>query len=221
MLHVSGQSSGQTFLDRTGSEAIVATGFALRDRDDSAASGGIDATLDYSRATATAATSVDREPRRSSWREPILMTSPVLTVGADIPAPIERVYGIVADYRDGHPRIVPRPPFGDLEVEQGGVGAGTVVRFTIRVMGLRRSMRIEISEPEPGRVLVETETTAGAETTFTFEPIDDGRGTRVTISTRMRARAGWLGRLERALVARYLRPICVRELKNLAAVATG
>jgi hypothetical protein len=52
-----------------------------------------------------------------------------VSASADVRAPAEKVYAILADYRHGHPQIVPRPPFGLLEVEQGGYGAGTVIRF--------------------------------------------------------------------------------------------
>ena len=47
---------------------------------------------------------------------------------AQIRAPGRIVYSLIADYRNGHPRILPPryyPP--PLEVERGGVGAGTAI----------------------------------------------------------------------------------------------
>ena len=38
----------------------------------------------------------------------------------------ERGYSILADYREGHASILP-PQFTSMVVEQGGVGAGTVI----------------------------------------------------------------------------------------------
>ncbi len=51
---------------------------------------------------------------------------PLLHASAErtIPAPAAAVYALLADYRDGHPRILP-PAFSDLTVLQGGIGAGT------------------------------------------------------------------------------------------------
>lgn len=37
-----------------------------------------------------------------------------------IAVPAAKIYAIIADYRNGHPRILPKPLFVSLEVEQGG-----------------------------------------------------------------------------------------------------
>ena len=56
-------------------------------------------------------------------------------------------------------------------MEQGGIGAGTVIRFQMSALGQKRTLRAEITEPEPGRVLVETYLDSnGAVTTFTVDP---------------------------------------------------
>src|SRR5687768_1410472 len=38
---------------------------------------------------------------------------------AVIDAPAAVAYAIIADYREGHPHILPRPPFVSLDVEEG------------------------------------------------------------------------------------------------------
>ena len=53
----------------------------------------------------------------------------------------------------GHPQILPKPPFVSLEVEKGGIGAGTVIRIAMRVLGRLQTFGAVITEPEPGRVL--------------------------------------------------------------------
>lgn len=53
------------------------------------------------------------------------------------------VYRLIADYREGHPRIVPKQYFPRLEVERGGVGAGTIIRFQLRAFGATREVRAE------------------------------------------------------------------------------
>jgi hypothetical protein len=137
---------------------------------------------------------------------------------ATVDAPADVVYGIIADYREGHPHILPRRYFDWLEVERGGRGAGTVIRFQMRVLGRTRVLRAAVSEPEPGRVLVETDTGGdGPVTTFTVEP--EGSGSRVTFGTEMTSAGGLLGVVERFVLRRVLRRVYARELEQLGRVA--
>lgn len=145
----------------------------------------------------------------------------IITASAIIPARRERVYSIIANYNDGHARIVPRQ-FSHLVVEQGGVGAGTVIRYQMRLLGKRETFRAAITEPEPGRVLMETDLdTNGAVTTFTVDPGTAPADSRVTISTTLAVRTGFLGWIEKTISTLLLRPLYVQELANLARVATG
>lgn len=138
---------------------------------------------------------------------------------ASIQAPAAQVYAFIADYRDGHPRMLPRPYFVSLSVDQGGVGAGTAISFQIRLLGRTHTMRAMISEPEPGRALVETDMDTGSiVTTFLVVPKDGGEQAFVTITTRMRVPDGIFGALEGWLSERLLRPIYVKELAQLATV---
>jgi hypothetical protein len=90
------------------------------------------------------------------------------------------------------------------------------------VLGRKQTFRAEISEPEPGRVLVESYLDAkGAITTFTVDEGTAPADSRVTISTELPVRGGFLGLIEGKLSGISLRPIYERELENLARVATG
>jgi len=145
----------------------------------------------------------------------------VVSASAVIPARRERVYSLIANYNDGHPRILPKQ-FTSLVVEQGGVGAGTVIRFQMSLFGRRQTFRAAITEPEPGRVLVETDLNGnGAVTTFTVNPGGAPADSHVTISTELPVRGGFLGKVERTATTMLLRPIYLKELENLARVATG
>jgi hypothetical protein len=137
-----------------------------------------------------------------------------------IPAPAERVYSILADYHEGHPRILPPKYFADLVVERGGRGEGTVIRFTLRLPGNARAFRASVSEPRPGRVLVESDPEAGAVTTFTVTPVPGEPHARVAIETVARARSGPAGLLERVFAPLLLRSVYEEELRRLAAVAS-
>jgi Polyketide cyclase / dehydrase and lipid transport len=144
-----------------------------------------------------------------------------VAVSAVIPARRERIYSLLANYHDGHPRILPKQ-FTHLTVEQGGIGAGTIIRFEMSFFGKKQSFRAAITEPEPGRVLVETGLDSnGAVTTFTINPGSAPADSNVTIATRISVRAGFSGRIERAVTTLLLRPIYKKELENLARVATG
>lgn len=135
-----------------------------------------------------------------------------------VPAPPVVVYGILADYRVGHPGILPPEHFRDFTVEQGGVGAGTVIRFRMVGPGTSRTTLGRVEEPEPGRVLTERYEDTGAVTTFTVDP--EAGGSRVTFTTVWNS-PGLRGVVERLLAPPFLRRVYARELTNLARAATG
>jgi hypothetical protein len=135
---------------------------------------------------------------------------------AHIDAPPERVYGIIADYRVGHPSILPKA-FRNLVVEQGGVGAGTIITFNAHAFGSITRFRGAVTEPQAGRVLVETYTEPSpSQTTFTVTPGANG-GTDVTFFSELTSRDGFGGTLERWLSTRLLKKLYAEELQNLAA----
>jgi hypothetical protein len=137
---------------------------------------------------------------------------------ATVPAPAVRAYAILADYRNGHPRILP-PQFLGLTVEQGGVGDGTIIRFQTRVLGRTRTFRAAITEPEPGRVLVETDLDPhGGVTKFIVDPGADPTRSKVTITTEMKGRPGLPGSIERLIARRVMKNLYKRELEILTAV---
>ena len=143
-------------------------------------------------------------------------TNYVVTASKDIDAPPERVYSIIADYHNGHPHILPKA-FSNLIVEHGGVGAGTVIRFTVRAFGQTQVFRAKVSEPEPGRVLVEENLEpAPSKTTFTVATAPSGKGSRVTFVSEMVSRDGLAGAIERFLSKRFLQKAYEEELGLLA-----
>ena len=129
-----------------------------------------------------------------------------------IDAPAARVYGYLADFRDHHPRFLPRQ-FGDFEVETGGYGAGTVHRFTLTLGGRCVAYRVRVGEPDPGRVLIESDPEKRMLTTFTVEP-ESGASCRVRIETRWYT-DGVTAFVERAMAPRMLRRVYREELMLL------
>ena len=140
---------------------------------------------------------------------------------ARVEAPAAQVYGILADYRGGHPHILPKQ-FTSLTVERGGTGAGTVFRCEMRVLGQKQAFRAAVTEPQPGRVLVETIIEGDPlVTTFTVIPSDDGRACDVTISSVIDRKPGLRGMIERFLSPRILEPMYRDELRILNEYATS
>jgi hypothetical protein len=127
------------------------------------------------------------------------------------------VYAAIADYRNQHPQIVPPEYFGRLEVLEGGTGAGTRTRVVMRVLGTKRVFEQLVTEPVPGRVLMETNTDGSGVTTFTAESTEGGKSAHVTIATDLPARSGIGGLLERLFISVMFPRIYRRELARLAA----
>ncbi len=126
-------------------------------------------------------------------------------------APPVDVYRFIADYKHHHPNFLPAA-FSDVKVERGGIGAGTELSFKVKVGGQSRSMRVRIDEPEPGRVLTESDLDSDTVTSFTVEPA--GSVSRVTIETISYSK-GIRGLAERAIVPRVLRQMFADELARL------
>ena len=133
----------------------------------------------------------------------------------------EDVYATIADYHNGHPRILPKENLYDLQVEQGGFGAGTIMRFKSKMLGVERTFYQRVSEPEPGRVIVEQDIDSPQNfvTTFTITPVEQGQKSQVEIATTLNASPGLVGIIEQMMMPRAITPIYRKELKLLEAVA--
>ena len=129
-----------------------------------------------------------------------------------IQAPADTVYRLIADHEQHHPQFLPGN-FSDFQVESGGVGEGTVTTFKVTAGGRTRAYRMQVAEPEPGRVMTESDTDSSLVTTWTVEP-EDG-GSRVQISTTWNGAGGIGGFFERLFAPRAMRSIYADELERL------
>jgi len=139
-----------------------------------------------------------------------------VSASAKIAAPASLLYDIIADYKVGHPSILPPKYFGRLEVLAGGRGAGTRIRFEMKAFGGTNVSVGEITEPIPGKELRET-LSDGIVSTFIVDPVD-ARSARVTISTTYE-KGGLRGWIESMLAPRFLRDVYTAELAQLERVA--
>jgi hypothetical protein len=133
-----------------------------------------------------------------------------------VDAPAATVYHYVADMREHHTHYLP-PAFSDFQVESGGVGDGTITRFTVTAGGRTRQYRMRVGEPEPGRVLTESDTASSLVTTTTVTP--QGSGSLVQITTTWDGAGGIGGVFERLFAPRVMRGIYADELERLDAYA--
>ena len=139
---------------------------------------------------------------------------------ANLNARPEDVYATIADYQHGHPHILPAA-FSNLQVEQGGYGEGTIIRFKTKVLGREQSFHHRVSEPEPGHILIEQDINSAQNviTTFTVTPLEDDQKSRAEISTTMNASPGLTGVIERILIPFINSRLYQKELKLLEVVA--
>ena len=133
-----------------------------------------------------------------------------------IDAKPEVLYGILSDYIHGHPKIIPREHFPSIAVEKGGKGAGTVVLVTTKALGVENKNRLLISEPEPGRVLVEKDDKNAFTTSFILTPRDAGKKTELCISTDWQPKPGLKGYLEGLATPPVARMIYKKEMRKIA-----
>ena len=131
---------------------------------------------------------------------------------APVGAPADIVYALIADHRDHHPRFLP-PAFSDFVVEEGGVGAGTVTRFKVTAGGRSRAFHMRVDEPEPGRVMTESDLESTLVTTWTVSPA--GEGSRVRIETVWQGAGGIGGFFERLFAPRVMERLYADELERL------
>ena len=86
----------------------------------------------------------------------------------------------------------------------------------MKVLGVESVYRMVVSEPEPGRVLVEVDENAGVTTTFAIDPISSSSRCRLTISADMSTSPGIKGIFERLLSPSIIRRIYKQELRQIA-----
>ena len=143
------------------------------------------------------------------------MKTQIASATKTINAPADEIYKIIADYRTLHPMILPKDYFLSLDVEEGGFGEGTIVNFKMRILGQTQTFRSLITEPEPGRRLVETDIRSETPTSFLVLPAGNDHQTRVTIST------GLIGRniVEGLIAKKLLQKVYREELDNIARLA--
>ncbi len=137
-----------------------------------------------------------------------------VTAERTVNAPAEAVYGYIRDMHT-HPKFLP-PAFSDFHIESGGVGTGSVTRFKVTAGGRTREYHMTVDEPEPGRVLRESDQSSSLITKFIVDPAVSG-SSLVQISTSWQGAGGIGGFFERTFAPRAMKAIYEDELARLDA----
>jgi uncharacterized protein YndB with AHSA1/START domain len=136
-----------------------------------------------------------------------------------VDAPMELVWRVLRDYRAPRARMLGEP-FVGYELREGGIGAGTVIGYRLRVGRHERAFVLGVEEPTPGRQLRERDRHGGLVVTWTLTPGGDGERTVVRVAAELRDPD-----LERALARgrarRLLRRAHVHLLQRLDRELTG
>lgn len=128
-----------------------------------------------------------------------------------IGAPADLTYRLIADDTH-HQRFLPEG-FSDFQTLEGGVGAGTLHSFKIDAGRRVREYRMRVAEPEPGRVLTESDESSSLVTTFTVTPA--GETCVVKIETRWTGAGGVGGFFERTFAPKVMAKMYADELSRL------
>lgn len=141
------------------------------------------------------------------------------SVSRTINATADSIYTVISDYQNHHPHILPEAYFDGLDVVEGGIGAGTRIDVHAKVMGRKQTLHMGVTEPQPGRVLTETDLDGGMKTTFVMEPLGEEK-TAVTITLAWPPASGLQSLFNRLFLPRYIRGMLQAELEQLADYVT-
>ena len=124
----------------------------------------------------------------------------------------QEIYEFISDFREKHPRILTEA-FADYAVEEGGKGAGTLVRYRLRA-GRERPFRMRVEEPEPGSTLKESDEDSSFTTTWRLFPQGEDR-TRVRVVVEWNGARGVAGFFERLFAPAGIRRVYEGVLERL------
>jgi hypothetical protein len=154
----------------------------------------------------------------ASQQEKYIVSEITVSTEGVVAAPTDQVYTYIADYRHHHSHFLPNA-FSDFQIEEGGKGEGTVVRYRLKAGGRTQSYQARIAESAPGQTLEEHLADGKTVTSFTVSP--NPAGSLVRIETRWPGASGPRGWMERAFAPRMLRPLFEEELRLLDRYARG
>ncbi|BBZ02328.1 hypothetical protein MCHIJ_17650 [Mycolicibacterium chitae] len=123
----------------------------------------------------------------------------------------DAVLAAVADYNEVRPKIL-SPHYSGYEVVQGGVGAGTVVRWKLQATK-SRVRDVQANVDVAGKTVIEKDANSSMITNWTVAPA--GTGSTVTVKTSWQGAGGVKGIFEGIFAPLGLKKIQAEVLENL------
>ena len=127
----------------------------------------------------------------------------------------EEVYAFLKDYTK-RPQILTEN-YLNYKVEEGGIGAGTVVTYRLHAANRERGYRIQVSDPGTGKTLQESDAGSSLVTTWTMTPEAGSQKTRVQVTSDWEGGKGVGGFFEKTFAPLGLKRIYTEILGKLAA----
>jgi uncharacterized protein YndB with AHSA1/START domain len=116
------------------------------------------------------------------------------------------IYEVLTDYKNKRPLMLTHN-FLNYTVEKGGKGNGTEVSYRLRAANRERPYHLRVTEPVKGQVLTEKDLDSSLVTTWTLAPQNDGKRTRVNVTTEWEGSKGVGGFFERTFAPLGLKNI--------------
>jgi hypothetical protein len=123
----------------------------------------------------------------------------------------DQVLAALSDYQTVRPSILPAQ-YRDYGVVEGGVGAGTVAKWTLQATK-KRSRNVNARVGVVGSTVTETDTNSSMITTYQVEPT--GASSKVTTITTWQGAGGIGGFFEKTFAPKGLAAIQAEVLGNL------
>lgn len=135
-----------------------------------------------------------------------------------IQAPASVAYNAIADYNLHHGNIIPPDMFGGMTVLKGsGVGNGTRIACTFRILGQTDTLIMDVTELREGNTRIVQEIDSHAKNITQFLVVEQGdHCCRVTIRTDVMRQQGWVaGVMEQWVSTMIMRKWYRAELQQL------
>ncbi|WP_143462354.1 SRPBCC family protein [Levilactobacillus enshiensis] len=141
------------------------------------------------------------------------MTNHIIAQAADtIHVPAATLYTLLADPQL-HAQFQDKP-FYDFRIEKNVKGADAIVSFKIDFASGTINFRMVVSEPEPGRKIVWTDTNeTGLVTTYTIT--NQGDQSHLEISSEWNGQDGVIGMLEKIISPVRMKSVYKKELSRI------
>ncbi|MBL8164324.1 MAG: SRPBCC family protein [Anaerolineae bacterium] len=142
---------------------------------------------------------------------------PLVEQSIDIEAPVQAVFGMIADQPERQPEWWP-PIELQERVSPPPTGLGSVSRYVYNMMGVKIKGEHEVVEMRPNEYL-RVKTTSGIDSAFEFIFQPQGRGTHLTIRVDYKLPGSVIGQLLNKLVIEQKNESDLRDgLANLKAI---